>query len=245
MNFSKCILQSMIIVVSFVVGAISMQVWNHYQTKTNEVFLSSLESDSSVRLADIQQGSLPDNWIDPTEPSKEITAPTVPSQLSKINVPDVQAVISRPVRSFSSQDEEYLPHPSASPIFLDEEATVVVGGRRLPAKVIEESAESKISMIDAPVESLLIKSLEEYRRFKQKARGSYPVVDFSKNNVLVLESGSNLPDKAFEIVSVNEDKGKMLVQYRINVFGLDKKTNTHNVVVVSKKNIPLELKQVL
>ena len=69
--------------------------------------------------------------------------------------------------------------------------------------------------------------------------------DFSKNNVLVLESGSNLPDKAFEIVSVNEDKGKMLVQYRINVFGLDKKTNTHNVVVVSKKNIPLELKQVL
>ena len=65
------------------------------------------------------------------------------------------------------------------------------------------------------------------------------------NKKLKQRLASNLPDKAFEIVSINEENGKRLVTYRINVFGLDKKVNTHSAKTVDKKDLPLELKQVL
>ena len=53
------------------------------------------------------------------------------------------------------------------------------------------------------------------------------------------------PDKVFEIQDVVEQNGKMVVLYRVNIFGMDKKTNTHSVVRVAKRNLPVELKQVL
>ena len=39
--------------------------------------------------------------------------------------------------------------------------------------------------------------------------------------------------------------GKILVTYRVNVFGLDKKINTHSAVRIAKRDLPIELKQVL
>ena len=92
---------------------------------------------------------------------------------------------------------------------------------------------------------MVIRTLEEYKQFKRRARGDYPQVDFNKQQVVVLESVSNLPDKVFEIVSAKEENGKLLVQYRVNVFGLDKKINTHSAVAVPKSQLPVEIKQVL
>ena len=61
----------------------------------------------------------------------------------------------------------------------------------------------------------------------------------------MLESASNLPDKVFEIQNVKEENGQWVVKYRVSVFGLDKKTNTHSATVIKKKNLPIVLKQVL
>ena len=77
------------------------------------------------------------------------------------------------------------------------------------------------------------------------ARGKYPTADFSKDYVVVLESNSNLPDKVFEIQDVQEENGKMVIIYRVNIFGLDQKTNTHSAVRIEKRDLPIELKQVL
>lgn len=104
--------------------------------------------------------------------------------------------------------------------------------------------ESHISLIDAPVKHLLITNTEEYKAFKNIARGSYPVADFDKQMVVVLESDSALPDKVFEIQSAEEKDGKLVVCYRVNIFGLDKKTNTHSALALAKTEAPVELKQV-
>ena len=90
----------------------------------------------------------------------------------------------------------------------------------------------------------LIKNTNEYKAFKTKARGGYPEVDFGKQMLVVLESEGALPDKVFEIDSAEVQDGKLLVKYRVNVFGLDEKTNTHTVFSVAKTDLPVELKQI-
>ncbi|MBO7238269.1 MAG: hypothetical protein J6U96_03130, partial [Elusimicrobiaceae bacterium] len=73
----------------------------------------------------------------------------------------------------------------------------------------------------------------------------YPVVDFNKQMLIVLESDSNFPDNVFEIVSADKQDGALVVSYRVNVLGLNKKINSHTVLAVDKTQLPLELKQVL
>ena len=100
-------------------------------------------------------------------------------------------------------------------------------------------------MINAPVKARIIKSTADYKKFKQSARGEYPQADFNKQMVVVLESDSNLPDKVFEIKDVQAKDGHLWVFYRVNVFGLNKKINTHSAKAVQKSALPLTLKQVL
>lgn len=100
-------------------------------------------------------------------------------------------------------------------------------------------------MLSAPVKVRLIKSTDEYKEFKKIARGKYPQVDFNKQMVVVLESDSNLPDKVFEIQDVQAKDGKLLITYRVNIFDLDSKLNTHTAKAVAKSSLSVELKQVL
>ena len=100
-------------------------------------------------------------------------------------------------------------------------------------------------MIEVPVKARVISTIEQYKEFKRAARGSYPTTDFETEQVVVLESQSNFPDKVFEVAGVQESADKVVVFYRVNVFGLDQKTNTHSVVKIPKTALPVELKQVL
>ena len=246
MKISKWFLQLILCAGFFVAGAVCMHVWDSHQARQDRAFLDTLNDTDSLLVTDMQQATVP-------EDATELQAPqsaqpiTVPSQLSKIDVPEVQAVFTRSGHAFEPVEEPGATpaeKPDASLVKLDDSA--VVGGqaqRALAAQTPQE--ESKISMIEAPVEALLIKSMEEYRAFKRRARGSYPEVNFAKENVLVLESAGNLPDKVFEIQTVADADGKRIVTYRVSVFGLDKKINTHSVKVIDKKDLPLELKQVL
>lgn len=246
MNLTKILRQLIICTVAFVAGAVCMQWWNMRQARQDKAFLGTLEETESVFVRDMTQADEADGVSDAQTP--QMAAPlTVPSQLSKIEVPDVQTVLPRSGAEFAPNSEEETKPESTLPV-LDITSRVAVGTTvQVPTVSSTQTAvtESKISMIEAPVEAVLIKSLEEYRDFKRRARGSYPEVDFTKEHVLVLESASNLPDKVFEIQTVADEGGKRIVTYRVSVFGLDKKTNTHSVAIVDKADVPLELKQVL
>lgn len=231
----------------FIAGAAAMQMWHLHQARQDKALLDTLTETDSVFVRDMTNAAEPDGVSDTQAPQMGAEL-TVPSQLSKIDVPDVQTVLPRSGAEFVPNAQEETEQTAALPV-LDDSARVAVGTAiqtaTAPAPAQPVAADSKISMIEVPVEAVVIKSLDEYRDFKRRARGSYPEVDFEKQDVLVLESASNLPDKVFEIQTVADDGGKRIVTYRVSVFGLDKKTNTHSVAVADKSNLPIELKQVL
>ncbi len=220
---------------AFAAGAGLMRLWDVRHSACGPCSVDLEEDTQSVWLVDMHNAATPQDVqeIKGDDSPREIT---IPSQLSKIELPQVQTIISRSGAEFS-------PEQGAENEVVDLQNASYT--RFAPPAQSATETESKISMIEAPVQAKLITSTEEYREFKRQARGTYPVVDFKKQQVLVLESASNLPDKAFEIVSVDDQGGKRLVMYRVNVFGLDKKVNTHSAVAVDNKKLPLELKQVL
>ena len=228
---------------AFVVGVALTQGWHMYRAREDKALFDTLKESPSVWLMDMENASMPEG-VTPAQEPQEAKVLTVPSQLSKIDLPEVQTVISRSGAEFTlpGGEEKNAANPVVVLPTLDD--TAVTGGK-LAALTPVEAGESKISMIEAPVEVQKITSLEQYRQFKRQARGSYPEVDFAKQNILVLQSTSNLPDKVFEIQTVVDEKGKRIITYRVSVFGLNQKTNTHSVAVVDKKDLPLELKQVL
>ena len=228
------------LVLSFLIGAAVMHWWDTHRNPSATQPVLAGEETSSVWLLDMEKASTPQDMQEVKTAADTPQEVTIPSQLSKIELPGVQTVISRSGAEFSPQSGEE-DQPEAGVVDLQN-----VSYKTIPEKEeTAEETESKISMIEAPVSAKLISSVEEYREFKREARGDYPQADFNKQQVLVLESGSNLPDKAFEIVSVQEKDGKRLVLYRVNIFGLDKKTNTHSAQVLEKSKLALELKQVL
>ena len=225
------------VVLAFVAGAVAMRVWDERQTARAGLWPARNGDASSVRLLDMQQASVAPG-VEEVKEKQEPQEVTIPSQLSKIELPGVERVISL-------SGAEYAPAGADTPGPDKVVDLQNVSYTRFPPAAEAAQEESKISMIEAPVDVRKIKSVEEYREFKRQARGSYPEADFKKEQVLVLESASNLPDKAFEIVTVSEQDGKRIVTYRVNVFGLDKKINTHSAAVVGKKDLPIEMKQVL
>ncbi len=245
MSINRIFRQLVLCVVMFVAGAACLQWWHARQARQDIALLATLGNTDSVFVHDMTQTEIAEGVSEVQAPQPD-AALTVPSQLSKIEVPDVQTILPRSGAQFAPNAQEE--QPGTSLPVLDVASRVAVGTTVQTPTVASTqpvSSESKISMIEAPVEAVVIKSLEEYRNFKRRARGSYPEVDFGKHNVLVLESASNLPDKVFEIQTVADNNGKRVVTYRVSVFGLDKKTNTHSVALVDKAERPLELKQVL
>lgn len=231
MNVKKNLLWTGVLTAVFLAGAVFMRVWDSYRAAREQNAVPLRATDSLLEV-NFKDASVPEGVTEAETP--DYVENTVPSQLSKIKVEGVEKIISRSGREITPQEEG---ETSETVVDLTHVST--------PANEAAPEPKSSISMIDAPVSAKLITNADEYKAFKRVARGSYPKVDFAKENVLVLESTSNLPDKVFEIQNVKEEDGKMVVRYRVSVFGLDKKTNTHSAALVQKSDLPLELKQVL
>lgn len=221
-------------------GALGMRAWDMYASVCVEPI--AIVPAHDVLPAMPEQTDIPPQAALAQDVQENVPAPlqedTTVSQLTKINVPDLKTVITRN-GSFD------VPEPGeATPPTVGDAKYVVLDVK--PAETADRAENgSQLSMIEAPVEAKLIKTLDEYKAFKREARGNYPEADFSKEYVAVLFSASNLPDKMFEIVSVQEEDGKQVLRYRINILGLDQKINTHSALVVPNSKLPLVLKQVL
>ena len=162
----------------------------------------------------------------------------LPSQLMVTDMAEIAGVAPRAKKE--EKDEKKGP---ISELGLTGNEVASVAPTTLPA--LENGEDTKISLIAAPVRYFIIRNTEEYKEFKRRARGSYPTVDFDKQMLVVLESDSNLPDNVFELVSAENKEGELVVSYRVNVFRLDKKINSHTVLPVDKTQDNVQLKQVL
>jgi len=191
---------------------------------------------TDLLLAQLEQAGLPEDVKPATDSEENVlhSASELPSQLVRAELPEDIVLGGTATQDLS---------PKPAGVVLDEAQTQVVLQAQKPAQRAADG--SSMTLIEAPVEVKRIRSLEDYKQFKQVARGSYPAADFSKEEVFVLESQSNLPDKAFEIVEVVPTQTELKVLYRVNVLGLDKKTNTHSAQKAAKTSLPVVLEQVL
>ena len=217
-----------------VFGGAVMGMWQ--KTHTPVCPAAQCPQKADLLLAQLEQAGLPDDVrLAQDEETQLKKSSDIPSQLSPIELPEGVDLSSIGVIAPAQK--------STSTVALNDQQNTLVLNAQKPA---EQAADgSAITMIEAPVQAKRIKTLDEYKAFKRTAQGSYPAADFAKEDVLVLESVSNLPDKVFEIVAVEPAADHLLVVYRVNVLGLDKKTNSHSAQKITKSKLPVVLKQVL
>lgn len=226
-----------VLVLAFLAGLATMRIWDAYHMP-RPAESAQIPGSDSLLVVDMKGASEPEGVVDVAEPAY-VDDSSVPSQLSKIKVQGLAQVVSRSGTVIEPPEGE-----EDSPVVLGNVDRNAVPSATAPVAV-DANAQSNISMIEAPAKARVIKTLDEYKAFKRTARGKYPEANFAKDYVVVLESESNLPDKVFEIQDVQEENGKMVVIYRVNIFGLDQKTNTHSAVRIDKRDLPVVLKQVL
>ena len=188
---------------------------------------------TQLLLTQLEEAGLPDNMQEFAAANTPKSSADLPSQLVRSDLPE-DVVLGG---ELAPETEK----PSG--VVLSDGQNTVVLNAQTPAQRAADG--TNITMIEAPVAVKRIKTLDDYKAFKRVALGSYPTADFAKEEVLVLESQSNLPDKVFEIVSVEPDGENLKLSYRVNVFGLDQKTNTHSVQKINKTSQNIILEQVL
>ena len=216
------------------VGGSVMALWPHPQVVCPACHVGP---QAQLLLAQLEEAGLPDGLREASneEPVLKSSA-EIPSQLVRMDLPE-DIVIGG--EAAPSQEPEARP---AGVVLSDGQNTVVLHAQK-PAQRAADG--TNITMIEAPVQVKRIKTLDEYKAFKREARGSYPTADFSQEEVLVLESASNLPDKVFEIVDITPKGDSLQVRYRVNVFGLGDKVNTHSAQKIEKTGKPVVLEQIL
>lgn len=190
---------------------------------------------SNLLLARLEEAALPEDMqAVQDEPNLPKRADELPSQLVRTDWPE-DLIMGAPQPSESDE--------KPTGIVLDDlQTAVVLNAQRPPHRAADGS---NITLIEAPVSVKRITSVDDYKSFKRMALGSYPAADFAKEEVIVLESQSNLPDKVFEIVEIIPGDDQIKVMYRVNMFGLDKKTNTHSAQKINKTSKNIILEQVL
>ena len=190
----------------------------------------------TLSLAQLESATLPEGMQEEQMPRAPQSSVDIPSQLVRSDLPE-------DVVSIGGAMQPATPSQTPAGIALSDEQDTLVLQSKQP--VARASDATSATLIEAPVTVKRIQTLDQYKAFKTKARGSYPSADFAQEEVLVLESASNLPDNVFEIVDVLPEEETLLVLYRVNVLGLDKKTNTHSARKVAKTSRPVTLRQVL
>ena len=229
------------LLVAFVAGGLLVWWWDYTHlaqriADTQAIFAQNQRAD--MPQVDLREAQLAEG-VEEAEPAPSVqSGAELPSQLTPIKLAGVSEVyaVSKP------QEEETPALPAEkSPVDLDDTAGKVPAG----TDNARAAMPTQITMLEVPVRARVIADAEDYKAFKRSARGSYPAADFDTEQVVVLESQSNLPDKVFEVVEVVPQEDKITLRYRVNIFGLDEKTNTHSATKMAKTPLPLALEQVL
>jgi len=236
-----------LMIVSFLAGAVCMRLIDGARAGAlAEDTASELDSASLVTI-DLKDGQLPEGTYEAEQAADVQSAEKMPpSQIADVTLEGFQGIY---VPEKETQDtnemlsQMALPPQKAEPVVLATTSTAVnaLPTARVP---VEDSDDNSTLLVQLPVSVKIIKTQNEYKEFKRTARGKYPDVNFKKEMLVVLLSESNMPDNMLEIVKVTPSEGEIEVSYRVNIFGLDQKTNTHSVAATEKSNKNVVLKQV-
>ena len=190
-------------------------------------------------LARLEEMGTPNGVSEVVQDNTPRSSAELPSNLVRTELPkDLVISMSAP----APQEKKNAKAKAPNIVLTDEQETVVLSASQ-PAQRAADG--SNRTLIKAPVEVKRIQTLDQYKEFKKQARGSYPTVDLDKEEVIVLESASSLPDNVFEIVGIFSNDKRISVLYRVNVLGLDQKINTHSAQKMKKSSLPIILEQVL
>ena len=238
MKTSKlALLWALTFITGAVVGGTCMGIFLQRTARTQVSCGAAQNGPDEWHLMQLEQASLPADVREVTPDNSPKSAADIPSQLVRSALPaDVDVSLSGAAATTKTEE---IP---AGIVLSSAQDTLVLNAKK---PVQQASDGSSITMIEAPVSVKRIQTVDAYKAFKTKARGSYPTADFASEEVIVLESASNLPDNVFEIVEIVPSAENVKVMYRVNVFGLDKKTNTHSAQKIRKTSLPIIVSQVL
>ena len=107
---------------------------------------------------------------------------------------------------------------------LDKKITVERSGKpeaRLSASAVPGLGESASvkggkAMISAPVDYKVFRDSETWRAFASTHKGHFPAIDFSREEMLILVSVSDLPSGIFKIDSLKRSAKETVVFYRVD-----------------------------
>ena len=104
--------------------------------------------------------------------------------------------------------------------------------------------DSRITMIQLPVDFLVIKDAKSYEKLLKENEGSYPKVNFKTEEIAVVLSASKFSDAFFEIVKVEKSDSEVKVFYRVNLMIKNKDKEQKNYRVIENTNLPVNFIQV-
>ncbi len=97
------------------------------------------------------------------------------------------------------------------------------------------------SMITAPVDFQLFKSSQTWKAFADSHRGRFPVADFSREQMLILVSVSELPSGIFRVSGVKKTAREVVVYYRVDPLIMSAETGAKEKDFYSAVAVPVEL----
>ncbi len=120
-----------------------------------------------------------------------------------------------------------------------------------PSSMTESSEEiaslgddSRITMLQLPADFLVIKDAKSYAKLLKENEGSYPKVDFKKEEIAVVLSVGKFSDTFFEIVKTEKTDSEVKVFYRVNLITKNKDKEQKNYKIIENTNLPVNFIQV-
>ncbi len=101
-----------------------------------------------------------------------------------------------------------------------------------------EEQPTRLSRISAPVTYKIFRNKNEWEIFLRDHKVREIKPDFSKNDILILVSNSELPSGIFLADSFKKEKNTATVYYRVNPLEMSSKSETKNQFHYSALNIP-------
>lgn len=107
-----------------------------------------------------------------------------------------------------------------------------------------QEEDSRITMLQLPAKTFVIKNKLAYKEFLSENKGSYPEVDFNKEMIVIIISDSKFSDNFFEIVKVENTETEIKVLYRVNLISANESKEQRNYRIVEDINLPVNFIQV-
>lgn len=103
---------------------------------------------------------------------------------------------------------------------------------------------SRITMLQIPADFLVIKDEKSYENFLKNNEGSYPKINFEKNEIVVVVSAGKFSDTFFEVVKSEKTDNEIKIFYRVDLMTKNKGKEQRNYKLIENTELPVNFIQV-